>query len=153
MLRLMSRQDEVSRVINELRSFLQAGGDPEAVLVLVATGLRTGPVYEEMVQALGANRVVDARKSAKSGSVRVCSIDGATGLEAPIVFLIGAAELLEKESDWQMSAEQRGELRRDNTRRLYMGITRAGLRLFITWVGDLPTDLRRFFPDLSQPEL
>ena len=140
---LTSRQDEVSRVINELKRYLTEGGDPDAVLVLVTSGLRTGPVFEELTRALGAHRVVDARKSSQPKSVRVCSIDGATGLEAPIVFLIGGAELLERESDLQMSAEQQAELRRDNTRRLYMGFTRAGMRLLITWVGPVPDVLRR----------
>lgn len=143
---LMSRQDETTRVINELRAYLDGGGDPEAVLVLVATGLRTGPVHDELARAFGANRVADARKITQPGSVRVCSIDGATGLEAPIVFLLGAAELLEREDDLQTSADQRDELRRDNTRRLYMGFTRAGMKLVITWVGPLPEAFSRPSP-------
>ena len=57
--------------------------------------------------------------------------------------------LLEKGADWQMSAEQREELRRDNTRRLYMGITRAGMRLLITWVGNVPKELQQCF---TEPE-
>jgi len=140
---LTSRQDEVGRVINELKDYLTEGGDPEAVLVLVASGQRTAGVYDELARALGGHRVGDARKAAVTRAVRVCSIDAATGLEAPIVFLIGGAELLEKEDDLQMSPEQRAELRRDNTRRLYMAFTRAGARLFITWVGPVPEVLNR----------
>lgn len=135
---LTSRQDEVGRVINELKEYLAAGGDPEAVLVLVASGQRTNGVHDELARALGPTLVGDARKPAVARAVRVCSIDAATGLEAPIVFLIGGAELLEREAGLQMSPEQREELRRDNTRRLYMAFTRAGLRLFVTWVGSAP---------------
>lgn len=138
-----SRQDELSRVINEIRDFLEGGGNPEAILVLVATGRRTGPTHDEMARVLGEQRVADARYTTKPGSVRVCSVDGATGLEAPIVFLIGGAELLEKEGDLQLSLGQREELRRDNTRRLYMGFTRAGAKLVITWVGNMPEILRQ----------
>jgi superfamily I DNA/RNA helicase len=145
---LTSRQDEVGRVINELKSYLAEGGDPEAVLVLVASGQRTKGVHDELARTLGTHRVGDARKSAVMHAVRVCSIDAATGLEAPIVFLIGAAELLEKESDLQMALEQREELRRDNTRRLYMAFTRAGMRLFITWVGQVPDILQSRLSDL-----
>lgn len=136
--RLTSRQDEVARVINEVKSFLKRGGDPEAVLVLVSIGMRTTAVHDDLVRELGSGLVADARQTSGRGRVRVCSIDGATGLEAPIVFLIGGAELLEREDDLQLPADQREELRRDNTRRLYMGFTRAGLKLFITWVGALP---------------
>ena len=141
---LTSRQDESLRVINEITEFLRGGGNPEAILVLVASGRRTGPIHDELARVLGEHRVADARYTAKPGSVRVCSIDGATGLEASIVFLIGGAELLEKEGDLQLSAEQREELRRDNTRRLYMGFTRAGAKLVITWVGNMPEILRSY---------
>lgn len=136
---LTSRQDEAGRVINELKDYLAEGGDPEAVLVLVASGQRTAGVHDELTRALRPHRVCDARKTAVARAVRVCSIDAATGLEAPIVFVIGASELLEREEDLQLGPDQRMELRRDNTRRLYMAFTRAGQRLVITWVGALPS--------------
>ena len=82
--------------------------------------------------------MADARHASGRGKLRVCGIDAATGLQAPIVFVIGGAELLEREGDLQMSADQREELCRDNTRRLYMGFTRAGLKLCITWTGKVP---------------
>jgi superfamily I DNA/RNA helicase len=135
---LTSRQDEITRLINEVKNYLDHGGHAEDVLVLVAVGLRMRSVFDELARALGEDRVADARQSSSRGRLRVCGIDAATGLEAPIVFLLGGAELLERENDLQMSAEQREELCRDNTRRLYMGFTRAGLRLFITWAGKLP---------------
>lgn len=135
---LTSRQDEIARVVNEIRSYLAAGGSAEAVLVLVASGLRTKIVHEELVRTFGAACVEDAKQTSSRGKLRVCSIDGATGLEAPIVFVIGGAELLETEEDLQMSSDQKEELRRDNTRRLYMGFTRAGMKLVVTWTGKLP---------------
>jgi hypothetical protein len=55
------------------------------------------------------------------------------------VFVLGGAELLEAEENLQMSSDQKQELRRDNTRRRYMGFTRAGLKLVVTWTGKLPT--------------
>lgn len=135
---LTSRQDEIARVVNEVESYLAAGGSAEAVLVLVASGLRTKIVHEEFVRTFGAARVADAKQTSSRGKLRVCSIDGATGLEAPIVFVVGGAELLEAEEDLQMSSDQKEELLRDNTRRLYMGFTRAGMKLVVTWTGELP---------------
>ncbi len=135
---LTSRQDEITRVVNEVESYLKGGGSAEAVLVLVATGLRTKSVHEELSRVFGAGRVADAKQTSSQGKLRVCSIDGATGLEAPIVFVVGGAELLEAEEDLQMSSDQRAELRRDNTRRLYMAFTRAGVKLVVTWTGELP---------------
>jgi superfamily I DNA/RNA helicase len=135
---LTSRQDEVTRVSNEINDFLQQGGNPEAILVLIGTGTRISEVIEHLSARFGTERVADARQTSGRGKLRVCSIDAATGLEAPIVFLIGGSELIEREDDLQMPADQRAELRRDNTRRLYMGFTRAGMRLVVTWVGSLP---------------
>lgn len=135
---LTSRQDEVGRVINELQDYLAGGGNPEAVLVLVASGLRTNDVLHALAGALGERRVCNARDTVLAQAVRICSIDAATGLEAPIVFVIGVSELLEREDDLQLAPDQRMELRRDNTRRLYMAFTRAGQRLVVTWVGALP---------------
>ncbi len=65
----------------------------------------------------------------------------ATGIESPIVFLMGAHELYEQEQSIRLSDEERVELIRDNTRKLYMAITRAGQRLVITYVGSLPDTL------------
>jgi superfamily I DNA/RNA helicase len=98
-------------------------------------------VIDELGNALGPDAVVNARDTSGRGKLRVCSIDAATGLESPVVFVIGGAELLEREDNIQMPAEQREELRRDNTRRLYMGFTRAGFKLYITWVGNVPACL------------
>lgn len=132
---LTSRQDEQVRLLSELRAYLAEGGDARAVLVVIANGLRTQPVLHDLARALGENRVVDAKAAGRADAIRVCGLDAATGLEAPIVFVIGAAELLEAEDDLQLSPDQRSELRRDNTRRLYMAFTRAGQRLFVTWAG------------------
>ena len=42
----------------------------------------------------------------------------------------------------RLSDDERSELIRDNTRKLYMAITRAGQRLVLTYVGELPESLR-----------
>jgi hypothetical protein len=135
---LGARQDELERVVREVCACLRDGATPETVLVLVALGHKTQTVVSALAARLGVGLVTDARAADWAGRVRVCGIDGATGLEAPIVFVVGASELMEREADLQLPEEQRAELRRDNTRRLYMAFTRAGQRLVITWVGRLP---------------
>lgn len=49
-----------------------------------------------------------------------------TGLEAPVVMLLGVDHLLESKQDSRLSEDERQDLRRDHTRMLYMGFTRAG---------------------------
>jgi superfamily I DNA/RNA helicase len=138
LIELGSRQDEVARVAHEIGAWLRAGGAPGDVLVIVATGRRTKSTAAMLETIIGRGRISDARQSAATDRVRICALDGATGLEAPIVFVVGAAELLEKEGDLGMSQSQREELLRDNTRRLYMAFTRAAQRLVVTWVGTVP---------------
>jgi superfamily I DNA/RNA helicase len=108
------------------------------VLVLHASGRDTPDLANRLRQSLGSDKVQDARMAASPGKLRICALDGATGLEAAIVFVVGATELIESENDLQLPADQRAELIRDNTRRLYMAFTRAGARLLVTWRGDLP---------------
>ena len=50
-------------------------------------------------------------------------------------------DLYEKEQSIRLSDEERQELIRDNTRKLYMAVTRASQRLVLTYVGDPPEAL------------
>lgn len=138
---LGSRQDEASRLINEIHAYLREGGEPGSILVLAGTGLGATATLEALVAEFGTGRVARAKDPIRPGCIRVSGLDAATGLEAPVVFVIGCAELLEAEGDLQLDADQRAELRRDNTRRLYMAFTRAGQRLVITWTGPVPPEL------------
>jgi superfamily I DNA/RNA helicase len=54
-----------------------------------------------------------------TGRVRVCLLDAATGLESPVVFLCGLDGLLEKEEALGVDSDDRSEILRDNTRRIY----------------------------------
>lgn len=134
-LRLSGKQDELGRTINEIESCLKSGCPPEHILVLIAGEQRFGPALDTFTAAFGSSRVGDAREQPAAGKVRICGINGATGLESPIVFVLGAADLLSREHDFNLKAEARAELIRDNTRRLYMAFTRAARRLVITWTG------------------
>lgn len=135
-----SRQDETSRVVNEVAAYLDNGGDAGNVLVLVAGEFRVAQALESFAKRFGEDCVRDAREPGTERMIRVCGINAATGLESPIVFLLGCADMLEAENNFNLKDEHRRELERDNTRRLYMAFTRAGSRLAFTWVGEsLPT--------------
>jgi superfamily I DNA/RNA helicase len=55
----------------------------------------------------------------------------ATGLERPIVFLLGADDLFDTEEDPRLSPEEKREKIRDHTRLIYVALTRAMERLVI----------------------
>lgn len=82
---------------------------------------------------VGLSQVNDCRNH-----IRVCTLNSATGIESPIVFIAGVNALYEAEQSVRLSEEERAELIRDNTRKLYMACTRAGQRLVLTYAGELP---------------
>ncbi|MBK8988384.1 MAG: UvrD-helicase domain-containing protein [Chloroflexi bacterium] len=135
---LTSPQDEVTRVINEIRQLAQGGVPWRDILLIHASREEIGPILARVNRAFGVGTAVDPGQTDPKNQIRVCSLNAATGLESPIVFLMGAHELYEQEQSIRLADEERAELIRDNTRKLYMAITRAGQRLVITYVGPLP---------------
>lgn len=60
-------------------------------------------------------------------------------------FLVGLRVLFEEEQSIRLSYDEREDIIRDNTRKVYMAATRAGQRLIFTYVGDLPGMLEQVF--------
>lgn len=152
---LTSPQDETTRVIGEVRNLLQAGVPPGHILMIHADWRETGKMINRLRQEFGPQFAVDPGQTRESSDrVRVCSLHAATGLEAPIVFLMGVHALYEEEQSVRLLEGERAELIRDNTRKLYMACTRAGQRLVLTYVGDVPQSLQGQIPhsaSLSSP--
>jgi len=137
-IQLSARQDELIRVANEISACLQGGVPAGDILVIVAGENRFSQCLSALAAALGESLVQDAREKSAQGRVRVSGINAATGLEAPVVFVIGIADLISAESDYRLKDEARAELIRDNTRRIYMAVTRAAQKLVLTWTGSTP---------------
>jgi hypothetical protein len=141
---LTSPQDELTRVVNEIRALVAAGIPLGHILVIHADRRETARLTERLCRALGPAAAVDPGAIENSrGHIRVCSLHAATGLEAPIVFLMGVHALYQEEQSVRLSDSERAELIRDNTRKLYMACTRAGQRLVLTYVGDVPELLQK----------
>jgi hypothetical protein len=140
---LPSEQDELARVVNEVRALVEAGVPLAHILVIHADWQGAARALERLRATFGTARVVHPREAATAEDLRVCGLDAATGLESPIVFLMGAHRLCEAEGSLRFSADERAERVRDNTRRLYMAMTRAGQRLVLTYVGEMPEALRQ----------
>jgi hypothetical protein len=143
---LDSEQDEAAQVVNEIRALHERGVPLDQVLVLHADWQGAERMLGRLRREFGAV-AADPKTSAVGRALRICTLNAATGLESPIVFVMGTHRLYEAEQSVRLSAEERAELIRDNTRKLYMAFTRAGQRLAITYVGDLP----EMFRGLSYP--
>jgi hypothetical protein len=132
-----SPQEEIARAVNEALALRDRGLQPGKLLLLHANSSLEVPLRAALEWKLGSGMVHDA----KSGPLppgafcTVTTLNAATGLEAPVVILLGMDHLLDGEEDLRLSRDERRDLRRDHTRMLYMGFTRAGQRLVILRCG------------------
>lgn len=140
---LDSEQDELTQVLNEIRGLRARGVPLEHILVLHAEWQGVDRVLSRLRAEFGSASVANPKTVAPGRHIRVCTVNAATGLESPIVFVMGLHRMLEAEQSVRLSAEERAELLRDNTRKLYMAFTRAGQRLALTYVGEPPAVLRQ----------
>jgi hypothetical protein len=124
-------QDEVTRTCNEIRAALRAGANPADILIIISD--EKGRQRDRILASLnnGKTIVADAQKKTEANAARLCSINAMTGLEAPIVFILGATDLLEMEDSFKLAPEERKEIVRDNTRKLFTAMTRASQRLVV----------------------
>ncbi len=134
LIRVDSAQGECARVVNEIVAALGLGANPEHFLVLQSDST----MVESFIKLINRSfkqpiaRDLKDYTTASSGMVKVSSLNAATGLECPVVSLCGLDSLLEREEAIGLDGDQKHELIRDNTRRIYMGITRASQKLVIT---------------------
>lgn len=128
-----SAQDELARAVNEVVRLKQLGLEPGALLLLHTDGRMARSLANALELRLGPRQVHLAKQSMRPAAAfcSVAALDAATGLEAPVVMLLGMDMLLESEADPRLPPEERAELRRDHTRKLYMGFTRAGQKLLV----------------------
>lgn len=132
-IQVATAQEEIARATNEVLAIKEGGLVAGKLLILHANSSLERALRISLADKLGSGQVHDA----KSGPVpdgaycSVTTLNAATGLEAPVVILLGMSHLLEAEGDARLSEVERRELRRDHTRMLYMGFTRAGQRLVV----------------------
>jgi hypothetical protein len=135
---LTSPQDEIARAANEVADFVRQGMPRKHLLILHPEGEGVKALIQAIDDRLGRGAALDPKQTYPGDYVRVTTLNAGAGLESPIVFLVGTRQLFEQEQSLRLSDAEREALVRDNTRKLYMAATRAGQRLVITYVGDVP---------------
>lgn len=128
-----SGEDQLQRLSEELETFQRGGGELADVLVLIAgRNLKTAAVVERLNSELGADSVAEVKdENFPESAIGVSHLMAATGLERPVVFLLGIDELAGEEGNPALTDEERLEKIRDHTRQIYVGITRAMERLVV----------------------
>jgi hypothetical protein len=124
-------QDEVTRTCKEVRAAVDAGANPADILIILSD--KKDEQANRILASLNNGKILvaDAQKQTDATAARLCSINAMTGLEAPIVFILGATDLLQIEKSLKLAPEEHKEIVRDNTRKLFTAMTRASQRLVV----------------------
>ena len=131
-------QDSILWTANEIAASVRSGLSPGAVLVLIEDRSSLDALRATLEGKLGSDKVTllsDQAPSAAS-TVAIATFNSATGIERPVVFLLGIDTLFESEGDPRLDHRQRSEMIRDHTRKIYMALTRAGEKLLISYRHD-----------------
>jgi superfamily I DNA/RNA helicase len=139
---LPTSQDEITRVALEIEGLIKRGQSPDTILVLHADWEGVEDLIDAICKRLGEKVAADPKNELPGDYVRVTTINAGTGLESPIVFLVGLNTMFEKEQSLRFSDDEREKIKLENTRKIYMAATRAGQRLIFTYVGSLPDPLK-----------
>lgn len=118
--------DQVVKIVNKNE------WQPDQILILQEDSAQVD-LCVELLNRKQAGLAVNAKEKGHQGKVRVCSINATTGLEAPLVFVLGLDRIFEKEDSLQRDPEDRPELILRNTRKIYMALTRAMSNLVILY--------------------
>jgi ATP-dependent exoDNAse (exonuclease V) beta subunit len=148
---LENPQDEITRVANEVAALLKQGVPRQHLLILHASGEGVNRLIEQINRRAGKGTAMDPKDTFPGNYVRITTLNAGAGLESPIVFLCGLRELFEQEQSLRLSDQEREEMIRTNTRKLYMAATRAGQRLVLTYVGELPEVLKQVLATQRSP--
>lgn len=126
-------QDQLRRLTAEIKALQHGGVPPGHVLILVAGRTLTVPgILQHLNTRLGAHTASSVRDdAAPADSIGVAHLMAATGLERPVVLLLGCDDLIATESNPLLTDEERAELRQNHTRQIYVGITRGMERVVI----------------------
>lgn len=135
-IRLRASQDHFSELEKSLRALRENGHPLSDILVLIAgQTMKADAIAHCLEQSLGPGCAINLKKTTRlkdqPAAVGVCHVMAATGLERPVVFLLGADDLFATEEDPRLSPEEKREKVRDHTRLIYVALTRAMERLII----------------------
>jgi hypothetical protein len=140
--RFPDMRSEHAWIEEQVASFVGGGGRPGDVLVLHEDWAGAQDLLERLRDRLGAGMAVQAREGVEGEPpLRVCTLNAATGLESPVVFVVGAQRVFEREGSPDLDGDERIQARDEATRKFHMAITRAGWRLVVTSSGPLPPEV------------
>lgn len=130
LLHFPSEQDEQTRLLKEIHNLINSGQKVKDILILTTDPVKAHPLASSIRSMLKLKVDLPTMAHHNPDALQVCPLDSATGLESPIVFICGIQDLFEKTENSQPSTDA-SALLMENTRKLYMGMTRASKQLIL----------------------
>lgn len=121
-----------SVVSDQLKELLRTQLNPGDILVIDASGYQETHLLEHL-QRQFPDSVTSASTATTRSQTRVTTIGACTGLEAPVVILIGLDRLFEAEEKLDLDPTERDELIKRNTKKVFAALTRAAQKLLIIY--------------------
>jgi superfamily I DNA/RNA helicase len=131
------QDDEKNRLLSEVHKLLQQGTEPKDILILDAARFSIHSLLQTIKNSLNQPACILTDSHWNKKALRLCELETATGLESPIVFITGLHALFDKEKRAGIGDRERQVLMVENTRKLYMGMTRASNKLILLLTSDI----------------
>lgn len=143
-----SSQDAVSRLVNDIATAVGTSAlSLSNLLVIYGNTCSKRHLYNQLSTRFGDDSIWWFAKDGQKGFQpetktkdypRLAYLDAATGLEAPVVFLIGIDDNLAVMEEPDDGDELSTLVRQQAARKFYMAMTRAGQRLILLATGQIP---------------
>lgn len=142
-----SPQDAVAQVCNEICAHRKSVELPlSAMLLLYGKSIDKKLLMKTLKAHFGTDQIWDMNETAAvpghNDSLRIATVESATGLEASVVFLVGLEKLLR---NIVQSENVTADELEQNARKLYMAMTRAGQKLVLISSTALPEKIVGLF--------
>ncbi|GHB93376.1 UvrD-helicase domain-containing protein [Cerasicoccus arenae] len=119
-------------LVEQLKQLFDSGLNPGNVLLIDASGYSEQSELDHLGIHFG-DKIVSAADAKNRSQMRVSTINACTGIESPIVVIIGLDRLFEQEKALGMDEIDREELVRKNTKRVFVAITRASQKVVVVF--------------------
>ncbi len=136
LLHFQHQNDERNRLLSEVHKLLKKGTPAQDILILDAANFSVRPLLQTIKNSLNQSACILTDPYWDEKALRLCELEAATGLESPIVFITGLQTLFDNEKRAGIEDRERHALIVENTRKLYMGMTRASCQLILLLTSD-----------------
>lgn len=122
-------------IVEQIRQLQKSHKNPGDILFIDASGFNEKTTLE-LLRKHFPNQIVSAAMAKDRSKMRVTTIGACTGIESPVVVLVGLDRLLEAEESLGLDAIEHEDLVRQNTKKIFVAITRASQRLVVVYKND-----------------